>query len=141
MSTTLKAPGIDLTADILAMSAALGGEASDKITSAWTALGLVRDLCVLGMATNIVQTQIVTLVIRTASSAAGAGSATLTPKTETAVATATGTATAADKFLLVGEAVNIPAGHTHIQAELSTDDTDGTEIVSLLLLRKVNAQN
>lgn len=138
MSTILYDPGLNLTADILGMSSSLGGETSDTLTSSWTALGKVKSFAVLALVTNVVETQIVTLVIRTASDSSGTGSAVLTPKTESDVLTVTGTATATLKTLLVGECNAIPAGATHVQAELETDDTDGTEVVSMALLRKLS---
>lgn len=138
MSTTLKDPGLNVTMDILGMSSALGGETSDKLTSSWTALGKVRSFAVVALVTNVVNTQIVTLTIKTASDSSGAGSATLTAKAETKVQTVTGTADATLKTILIGECNAIPAGHSYVQAELSTDDTDGTEVVSMLLMRKLS---
>lgn len=138
MTTALKVPGQDLSVDILGMSSALGGETSDTLTSDWTALGKVRHFAILVAVTNVVQNQVVTLAINTASDSSGTGSAELTPATETSVLTVTGTATATDKLLLVAECRFIPVGHSYVQAVVTTDDADGTEVVSAVLLRKLS---
>jgi len=140
-ATVLKVPGLDRSVDILGMTAALGGESGDTITSSWTALELCDAFQVLAPVTNIANTQIVTLVVKTASSAAGAGAAVLTPKPETSVLTVTGTVTATLKQLLVAECNAIPVGHSYVQTIVSTDDASGTEVVAVTLHRKVNAQN
>lgn len=138
MSTALKVPGQDLSFDILAGSGALGGETSDKITSSWTALGNVRSFAVLAYVTNVVTGQIVTMTVKTASDSSGTGSATLTTRSETRVLAVTGTSDATLKTLLVGECSFIPVGHSYVQVELSTDDTDGTEVVAIILARKLS---
>lgn len=139
MTTVLKNPDMDLSADMLFASAALGGETSDKVTSAWTALGKVRSFAVLATVTNIANGQVVTLTVKTASDASGTGAATLTGTAGTSL-TATGTATATDKLVLLHE-YNGPLanGHTYVQAEISTNHAAGAEIVSAVLLRKLSA--
>ena len=138
MSTKLQVPGQALTVDALAMSAALGGETSDKKTSAWTALGYVRHFAVLAQVTNVAEDQVVTMVVSTASDSSGTGSAELTPASESKALTYTGTATATDIGVLCAECRFIPVGHTHVQVAVSTDDTDGAEVLSVMLLRKLS---
>ena len=139
MTTVLYDPGLALSADILGMSGELGAESSDKIESAYTALGKVRSFAVMALVTNVGLGDVVTLLIQTASDGSGTGVATLTPKTESAVATVTGTSAAALKTVLIGECNAIPAGHTHVRATVSTDNASGEEVVAVFLLRKLSS--
>ena len=114
-----------------AFSSALGGETSDKVeTAEFINMENYHNGWAIAQASGVGSGKILTLTILEATSSAGAGSAT-TSKTDTFTATAT---TQKDVLQAEIKADELSAGYTHFGARLATDNTTGTEKVSVILI-------
>jgi hypothetical protein len=113
------------------MSSELGAESSDYIATPTYANMENYDLVVgIGEVSNVVSGQVVTLAMYEATDSTGGGAQTLSGATDTY--TSAGQAT---KDVLVAQArgEDLSAGFQYVGARLTTNDTDGSEIASVLL--------
>jgi len=115
------------------MSTALGGETSDVITTPvfvdMANYDLVRAVA---QVSNVVSTHVVTLAMYEATATDGSGSATVSGASDTYTSTQV---TDLDVLEAQVRGEDLSSGFQYIGAKVSTDDADGTEVASVMLVQ------
>ena len=115
------------------MSAALGAETSDKITTPVFVYMKNYDLVrAVGQVSNVVSTHAISLKMYEATTTAGAGSQSLTHAQASDTYTSAASTTL-DILEAQTRGEDLTSGYGYVGAILSTNDGDGTEVASLHL--------
>lgn len=112
-------------------TAALGGETNDVLITNYAKMENYDKVVALAAVGHVVSTHVVTLKLYEATATGGGGSATISGASDTYTSTDTD-----DVDLLFAEvnAEELSSGSTHVGAQVSTDDADGTEYVGLIVV-------
>ncbi len=114
-----------------AATAALGGETDDILKTAFYNMKNYDAILCLAIASNVVNTHILTLKAYQATDTDGGGSATITGQSTTYTSSQ---ATDVIQELIEVDADMLTDGYDYVGFEASTDDADGTEGVGLAVI-------
>lgn len=114
-----------------AATAALGGETSDVLATAYYSLKNYDKMACFVVASNVVSTHVLTVKMSQGTDTDGGGSATISGASTTYTSTQ---ATDVVAYCLEVDAEELTDGKDYVNVQVSTDDADGTEDVTLLMV-------
>ncbi len=114
-----------------AATAALGGETSDTLTTAFYQITNYDKIVGIMTASKVVSTQVITFKMLQATDTDGSGSATITGKSTTYTSTQS---TDVVQYILEVDAEDLTDGYDYVGLSASTDDADGNETVTLVVV-------
>jgi len=115
----------------VAVSKALGSETSDVLSTAYYQMTNYDKIVGIITAFSVVSTHVLTVKMSQGSDTDGAGSATISGKSTTYTSTQV---TDAVEFAIEVDADDLTDGLDYVGMQVSTDDADGTEGVTLTLI-------
>ena len=114
-----------------AATAALGGETSDIMKTAFYQMTNYDKAVGICVASNVVSTHVITLKLYQGTDTDGASSATISGASTTYTSTQ---ATDVVQFAIEIDAEELTDGYDYVAIEASTNDADGTEAVALAII-------
>jgi len=114
------------------LDAALGGESGDVKVTTFVNMKNYDMIAVQGIASEVASGKIITLRLWEATATDGSGSQSMTHASASDTFTSTNT-TDTDILICQARGEDLSSGYTHIGAKISTNQTDGTEVVGVII--------